>query len=89
LDANLSSLLSLTSADKRFMDEVAKYVTGTWTDTDDPTAKEHLEYEGSDEHLRSQFETYLHLLMTTMHGYTENMTEQQKGPHKDLLNDFK
>ncbi len=79
----------MTPADKRFMEEVTKFVMGTWTESDDPTLKEHLEYEGSDEHLRSQFETYLHLLMTTIHGYTENTTEQQKGPLKELLNDFK
>ncbi|KAJ3416688.1 late secretory pathway protein avl9 [Chytridiales sp. JEL 0842] len=45
-DSALNSALSLTSADKRFMDA-------------DPSLNQQIEFEGSDEDIRSKFENYL------------------------------
>ncbi|KAJ1562779.1 late secretory pathway protein avl9, partial [Cladochytrium tenue] len=51
-DSSLASVLSLTSADKRFID-------------DDPSLNQQIEFEGSDEDIRARFEHYLYTLLVS------------------------
>ncbi|KAI8622135.1 AVL9/DENND6 domain-containing protein, partial [Chytriomyces sp. MP71] len=57
IDPNLMNALQLTSADKRFIDEIAKTVTSTWAQEGGTT--EWIEFEGSDDDIRARFESYL------------------------------
>ncbi|KAJ3244155.1 late secretory pathway protein avl9 [Chytriomyces hyalinus] len=59
IDPALMSALQLTSADKRFIDEISKTVTSTWAQEDDPTLNQQIEFEGSDDDIRARFESYL------------------------------
>ncbi|KAI9342940.1 transport protein Avl9-domain-containing protein [Obelidium mucronatum] len=59
IDPVLMQAMSLTSADKRFIDEISKVVTSTWSQEDDPTLNQQIEFEGSDDDIRARFESYL------------------------------
>jgi hypothetical protein len=56
LNSSLRSVLNLSSPDKKWMDSVVRDVMNTWED-------EGLEFTGSEDHIRIQFEDYImHLL---------------------------
>ncbi|ORY53152.1 hypothetical protein BCR33DRAFT_815239, partial [Rhizoclosmatium globosum] len=66
IDPVLMQAMSLTSADKRFIDgklnyklEITKTVTSTWLQEDDPSLNQQIEFEGSDDDIRARFESYL------------------------------
>ncbi|TPX42420.1 hypothetical protein SeMB42_g05127, partial [Synchytrium endobioticum] len=62
-DPALNSYVALTAADKRFMEEITKSVLATWSPDGDNMESQQINYEGSDEHVRSRFEEYLLSLM--------------------------
>ncbi|KAJ3306091.1 Unconventional myosin-Ie, partial [Blyttiomyces sp. JEL0837] len=80
-DSALTSALSLTSADKRFIDEITKTVQSTWSqegnntgtlsptnnmNEDDSLLNQQIEFEGSDEDIRSRFEVYLFSMLAAV-----------------------
>lgn len=79
LQDSLSGILSLTSADRRWMDEIIQAVNESGS-TDSQT-----EYAGSDDYLRAKFEEYiLTLLSSVKHAQkvtqTEDSTEGMGNP---------
>ncbi|KAF9539404.1 late secretory pathway protein avl9 [Mortierella hygrophila] len=88
LQDSLSGILSLTSADRRWMDEVIQAVNESES-TDSQT-----EYAGSDDYLRAKFEEYiLTLLSSVKHAQkvtqTEDSTEGMGNPSdRDMTADY-
>ncbi|KAI8069574.1 transport protein Avl9-domain-containing protein [Gongronella butleri] len=67
-DPKLASLVSLTMADRRWMESMVKVVLDTW-DANDPARPLQNTYLGSDDYLRARFEEYiLALLSSTKHA---------------------
>ncbi|KAJ3119119.1 late secretory pathway protein avl9 [Phlyctochytrium bullatum] len=100
-DSALSSAVSLTGADKRFIDEIVKGVTTTWCqeDAEDPTLNSQICFEGSDDDIRSRFETYFLRLLASVKYSTQppappaeatDGAAPQTAPAKprDVLSDF-
>ncbi|WFC95085.1 hypothetical protein MBRA1_001727 [Malassezia brasiliensis] len=54
-DPTLSSAVSLTPADRSWMDQIIHVVQETWKDGD-PSQPIMMQYEGSDDYLRARFE---------------------------------
>ncbi|KAG0318022.1 late secretory pathway protein avl9 [Linnemannia gamsii] len=88
LQDSLSGILSLTSADRRWMDEIIQAVNESGN-TDSQT-----EYAGSDDYLRAKFEEYiLTLLSSVKHAQkvtqTEDSTEGMGNPSdRDMTADY-
>ncbi|KAF9279847.1 late secretory pathway protein avl9 [Linnemannia elongata] len=88
LQDSLSGILSLTSADRRWMDEIIQAVNESGS-TDSQT-----EYAGSDDYLRAKFEEYiLTLLSSVKHAQkvtqTEDSTEGMGNPSdRDMTADY-
>ncbi|SCV00140.1 LAME_0G07778g1_1 [Lachancea meyersii CBS 8951] len=70
---DLHGALQLTSHDKRWMDSIVSIVAETWNENDFTTPK-NLQFEGSEDFLRWQFEDYLTGLISCekLHSYLEN-----------------
>ncbi|KAJ3141914.1 late secretory pathway protein avl9 [Physocladia obscura] len=89
IDPVLISAMQLTSADKRFID-----VTSTWTQEDDPTLNQQMEYEGSDEDIRTRFESYLFSFLVSAKltlfpiEISPVLPDQVPAKSKDYLSDF-
>lgn len=70
-DPTLSQIVSLTPADRRWMDDLIATVQSTWNDAN-PEQPTQLQFEGSDEYLRARFEEYVFGILATakevMHG---------------------
>lgn len=89
----LASILSLTSADKRFIDEISKSVVSTWSQEDDPSLNQQIGFTGSDEDIRSRFEQYICSMLTSVKAAMappEVPTSPDSPPAKakDYLTDF-
>ncbi|KAG0212691.1 late secretory pathway protein avl9 [Mortierella sp. NVP41] len=87
LQDSLSGILSLTSADRRWMDEIIQAVNESGN-SDSQT-----EYAGSDDYLRAKFEEYiLTLLSSVKHAQvtqTEDSTEGMGNPSdRDMTADY-
>ncbi|WFD35802.1 hypothetical protein MCUN1_002669 [Malassezia cuniculi] len=70
-DPALSSIVSLTPADRKWMDGLVASVQSTWNEAL-PSQPTLMQFEGSDDYLRGRFEEYLFGLLATskevMHG---------------------
>jgi phosphorylcholine metabolism protein LicD len=62
----MTTLLNLTAADKKFIDDITRLVTAKWTPDEDMTQNQQIEFEGSDDDIRSKFEVYLTQLLTSV-----------------------
>ncbi|EGF77599.1 hypothetical protein BATDEDRAFT_91587 [Batrachochytrium dendrobatidis JAM81] len=69
----MAQLVSLTAADRKFMDgkysiapKLLKPLLATWTAEDDMTMNQQIEFEGSDEDIRSRFEVYLTQMLASV-----------------------
>ena len=62
-DPALQSLVSLTPADRKWMDEVIGVVQTTWNSAD-PAQPTLMQYKGSDDYLRARFEEYVFGLLS-------------------------
>jgi len=76
-EPTLAAALSLTSADKIFIEEITKSVVGNWVDGD----QDQIEFEGSDDDIRSRFEMYLLSLLVSSKSMQEPpVVEKDKRP---------
>ena len=64
LDPTLQNLVSLTPADRKWMDDVINVVQSTWNSAD-PAQPVQMQYKGSDDYLRARFEEYVFGLLST------------------------
>lgn len=76
---SLKAALSLTAADRRWMDALTQAVNDTW-DESDPTRPKDLGFSGSEEMIRTQFEEYLLALLSSvaLHDFMVCRPEQLK-----------
>ncbi|SAM04076.1 hypothetical protein [Absidia glauca] len=78
-DQKLQSIVNLTLADRRWMENIVKVVYDTW-DTNDPSRPMQNTYLGSDDYLRARFEEYvLSLLSSTKHAQDTNVLSLIQG----------
>ncbi|ORZ09801.1 AVL9/DENND6 domain-containing protein [Absidia repens] len=78
-DQKLQSIVNLTLADRRWMENIVKVVYDTW-DTNDPSRPMQNTYLGSDDYLRARFEEYvLSLLSSTKHAQDTNVLSSIQG----------
>ncbi|KAI4272876.1 MAG: hypothetical protein L6R35_006451, partial [Caloplaca aegaea] len=80
---SLRAALTLSAADRRWIDFLTQTVTSTW-DPMNPSRPYTLAYMGSEEFIRLQFEEYLLALLASVkyHLYiTSNPTRQSLSPH--------
>ncbi|TPX34579.1 hypothetical protein SmJEL517_g02875 [Synchytrium microbalum] len=90
-DPTLSSYLQLTAADKRFMEEINKAVLASWSPDGENNENQQINYEGSDEDIRSRFEMYLLSLMSCVKAADNASNGSPSSPApkaKDLLSEF-
>ncbi|KAJ3030043.1 UNVERIFIED_CONTAM: late secretory pathway protein avl9 [Siphonaria sp. JEL0065] len=95
INSDLSSAISMTGADRAFIEEVVDAVIDSWDyDHDDLNVDQLGDYEGSDNYIRTRFEEYTSsLLVTTKHamlagGGVEDLDLDTEVVDKDLLADF-
>ncbi|KAJ3004080.1 UNVERIFIED_CONTAM: late secretory pathway protein avl9, partial [Siphonaria sp. JEL0065] len=95
INSDLSSAISMTGADRAFIEEVVDAVIDSWDyDHDDLNADQLGDYEGSDNYIRARFEEYTStLLVTTKHAMlagcgVEDFDLDTEVVDKDLLADF-
>lgn len=80
----MNPLIGLTSADKKFIDDIIKPVVNTWKpdglyfvkslftrDIDDMSQIHQIDFEGSDDDIRARFESYITQLFASVQ-YDEN-----------------
>ncbi|KAI9090826.1 transport protein Avl9-domain-containing protein [Phlyctochytrium arcticum] len=85
----LHAILALTAPDKKFIDEMTKSVTATWSPEDDMSMNQQLSFEGSDDDIRSRFELYLvSLLSSVKTSQTAAISVDPAIRGKDFLADF-
>ncbi|KAJ3388037.1 late secretory pathway protein avl9 [Lobulomyces angularis] len=75
-DATLAAALTLTPADKRFIEEISSAVVKSWIVGDashDPSFMSEIEFEGSDDDIRSRFEMYLLSLLVSSKAMQETV----------------
>lgn len=81
INTNLNSALSLSSADKKWMDMIVKAVVDTW-DPEDPGRPKGLGFHGSEDFVRQQFEDYLKSLVSAVKYdmYLTKVSQRNKQP---------
>ena len=85
LSPTLRSALTLSSADRRWIDFLTQAVNDTWDDSDPSRPKTH-GYAGSEEFIRLQFEEYL-LALLSSEKYHQYLITHKDGDPKALLAD--
>ena len=77
---SLRSAISLTAADRRWMDFICQQVNETWDDAN-PSRPKNMQYAGSEEFIRSQFEAYILGLISSVkfHNFMLAAGETTKG----------
>ncbi|CZT19854.1 related to Avl9 protein [Ramularia collo-cygni] len=85
LTPSLKSALSLTTADRRWIDFLTQAVNDTW-DENDPSRPSTHGYAGSEEFIRLQFEEYIIALLSST-KYHQYLADQKSGDTKTLLSD--
>ncbi|KAF8524972.1 transport protein Avl9-domain-containing protein [Gautieria morchelliformis] len=79
-DSRLERLLSLTPADRKWIDDIVKDVNESWN-KEDPTRPAGMLFKGSDDYLRTKFEEYISAALATI-KYTNFI---KKGESKGVL----
>ncbi|GAO15209.1 hypothetical protein UVI_02006990 [Ustilaginoidea virens] len=84
---SLKAALALTPADRRWIDFLTHEVNETWDDAD-PSRPKNMQYVGSEEFIRSQFEAYILGLISSVkyHNFLVNQGEGS-GPSSTLAAD--
>ncbi|KAJ3276187.1 late secretory pathway protein avl9 [Terramyces sp. JEL0728] len=62
----VAPLISLTAADKKFIDDIIKPVTASWQPDNDMSQIQEIDFEGSDDDIRARFEQYTTQLFASM-----------------------
>ncbi|KAL7899522.1 transport protein Avl9 domain-containing protein [Trichoderma sp. SZMC 28014] len=87
---SLKTALSLTAADRRWIDNLTHAVNDTW-DESNPSTPKTLQYAGSEEYIRAQFEAYIIGLISSVkfHNYlTTNAAALRNTAESDPAVDF-
>ncbi|KAI8924267.1 transport protein Avl9-domain-containing protein [Entophlyctis helioformis] len=86
----VTQLVNLTAADRKFMDELLKPVLATWSAEDDMTFSQQIDFEGSDEDIRARFETYLtQLFASIQYDIQEPAVNPETGARKvDYVSEY-
>lgn len=79
LNSNCKAPLTLSSADKKWMDTVGKAVSESW-DKEDPWRPKGLGFTGSEDYIRVQFEDYIINLLASV-KYDSYLIKRQNQPH--------
>ncbi|KAJ1561881.1 late secretory pathway protein avl9, partial [Nowakowskiella sp. JEL0078] len=91
-DTALNSILILTPADRKFIDNISRSVIATYADEDDPSMNSQIQFEGSDEDIRDHFARYLLALMksilSTQNTLSDIVASDTDSPNKDYISDF-
>lgn len=85
LSPTLRAALTLSTADRRWIDFLSQQVNDTWDETDPSRPKTH-GYAGSEEFIRLQFEEYL-LALLSAEKYHQYLLQHKDGDPKALLAD--
>ncbi|KAI8826613.1 transport protein Avl9-domain-containing protein [Fimicolochytrium jonesii] len=89
LNPALNSILNLTSPDKKFIDDITRVVLATYSQEDDMSMSQQLEFEGSDDDIRSRFEMYiLSMLASVRISQTASISVDPNVRGKDFLADY-
>ncbi|KAJ7578173.1 transport protein Avl9-domain-containing protein [Mycena floridula] len=64
-DPRLERLISLTAADRKWMDDIVRDVNDNWNE-EDPSRPLGIQFKGSDDYLRSKFEEYVHAALASV-----------------------
>ncbi|KAF2154078.1 hypothetical protein K461DRAFT_254242 [Myriangium duriaei CBS 260.36] len=85
---SLRSALTLSTADRRWIDFLTQTVNNTW-DPQNPSRPSHMGYSGSEEFIRLQFEEYLLALLSSIkyHGYAFSHSYDSKALLTDVEGD--
>lgn len=77
---SLKSALALTAADRRWIDSLTQQINETWDETN-PSRPKTLQYAGSEEYIRSQFESYILGLISSVkfHNFLAQQGDVSKG----------
>ncbi|KAM0246802.1 hypothetical protein ACHAQJ_010094 [Trichoderma viride] len=87
---SLRTALSLTAADRRWIDNLTQEVNDTW-DESNPSTPKTMQYVGSEEYIRAQFEAYIIGLISSVkfHNYlTSNAVAVRNTVESDPAVDF-
>lgn len=88
---SLKSALALTAADRRWIDFLTQEVNETWDDSN-PSRPKNMQYVGSEEFIRSQFEAYMLGLLSSVkyHNFLVSAGEDVSslGADSDPATDF-
>ncbi|RFU75066.1 lalv9 family [Trichoderma arundinaceum] len=87
---SLRTALSLTAADRRWIDFLTQEVNDTW-DESNPSIPKTMQYAGSEEYIRAQFESYIIGLISSVkfHNYlTSNAVAFRNTAESDPAVDF-
>lgn len=83
IDPKLQHIVSLTAADRKWMDEVVNVVLETWNPLD-PSRPSTMQYSGSDDFLRAKFEGYICAMLSTV-KYHEHLSTSPEAPAKPTV----
>ncbi|PQK10205.1 hypothetical protein BB8028_0002g05290 [Beauveria bassiana] len=77
---SLKAALALTAADRRWIDLLTHQINETW-DESNPSRPKNLQYAGSEEYIRSQFESYILGLISSVkfHNFLAQQGDVSKG----------
>ncbi|KAK1256295.1 hypothetical protein MKX07_008554 [Trichoderma sp. CBMAI-0711] len=87
---SLRTALSLTAADRRWIDYLTQEVNNTW-DESNPSTPKTMQYAGSEEYIRAQFESYIIGLISSVkfHNYlVKNAATGRNTAESDPAVDF-
>lgn len=78
-DPKLAGLISLTSADRKWMDEIIEAVDSSWNE-DDPSRPVGNKFLGSDDYVRREFENYVCSVLSVVKYATYCENSRGSGP---------
>jgi hypothetical protein len=87
--SSLRQALTLTAADRRWIDFLTQEINDTWDDAN-PSRPKTMQYAGSEEFIRSQFEAYILGLISSVkyHSFLAQDPSAGPGPDGDPAVDF-
>ncbi|KAL5519875.1 hypothetical protein ACEPAG_1535 [Sanghuangporus baumii] len=75
-DPQLERLVALTSADRKWMDDIVKDVNEGWNDTH-PNRSSTMQFKGSDDYIRTKFEEYVSAALASV-KYADFLTKSSR-----------
>ena len=75
IDPKVQQLVNLTAEDRKWMDDIVNVVLETWNAAD-PSRPSSMQFQGSDDYLRSKFEEYICSMLSSI-KYSEYLINSQ------------